>query len=265
VSGLDGEMKAIFEPLTGHAWWRAWQNRYLAGIIANAIGYVPFFVFGFIALNIVTYYLYDKNIWIVFAQMGAFFLMRWVPYWFLGWDLLDILMMVILLTFIKNKVGLIYYVILFSVFLFNRESAFYIPAYLLLSILFEKKERGWKIFLASLMVMFGIMIIYRLRQNFDYSCVHWVGLDNDYQFHNLHGGWELFVTNVKCFFYVGLSPAIVLGTMLFVKRNAIGILIWLIWATLMVFGQINELRVYLILVPLLIYEFRLQKIYKNNT
>ena len=68
VSGLDGEMKAIFEPLTGHAWWRAWQNRYLAGIIANAIGYVPFFVFGFIALNIVTYYLYDKNIWIVFAQ-----------------------------------------------------------------------------------------------------------------------------------------------------------------------------------------------------
>jgi hypothetical protein len=61
-------VKATVTPLIGHAWWKAWQNRYLAGWILDSIQKPPeeaYKIFAFVtclAMNCITYFLYkEKN------------------------------------------------------------------------------------------------------------------------------------------------------------------------------------------------------------
>ena len=269
-------IKATLSPLDGYAWWRAFQNRYLAGWIINGIGsFKVFLILGFIAINISSYYLYNKKLLIVLAQMGALFLLqfsyftasRTIQSWIYGWDVLDIFMIVLLLIGTKNKLGLRYYSVLFLVFIFNRESALYIPAYLIIVTYFEKEHRIGRFLCAISMLAVGFLIIYKLRDNFISSCQSYIGLDRD-GFEYAHGGNITFLlNNIKNLFYTfppwervfDVIPFATLCLALTVKRNAIGILIWTIIASIFCFAVIHETRTYLLLVPLFIYNYEEMK------
>ena len=123
-------------PITGHAWWRAFQNRLLAGFIIDGISsnvvfaYQIFIFSSLLVMNILTCYLY-KNVlpmvilaFMFLALQGARFLY--------GWDFLDMIILTTLLIFIDRKANIWAYIMLFTVAIFNRESALFIPVWLII-------------------------------------------------------------------------------------------------------------------------------------
>ena len=136
-------------PITGHAWWRAFQNRLLAGFIIDAIdnnvafAYQVFIFSSLLVMNSLTYYLY-KSISPVIMLAFMFITLQNVSTGarhLFGWDFLDIIILTILLILIDKKVNIWGYVVLFTVAIFNRESALFIPVWLIIDSFNNKKER----------------------------------------------------------------------------------------------------------------------------
>ena len=183
-------------------------------------------------------------------------------HWLLGWDFLDIIFMTILLIGIDRKWNARYFTGLFIIALFNRESALYIPLYMLIDSTMNKR---YKLAVYSFVLIFiGFAAIYLLRERFISSCQPYIGLDGsnmDY----IHGGsFKWFLFNISNLFYTyppwkisfDIVPAAIIYIATMVKRDAIGIMIWIIIISIFYFGAIHEVRMYLILLPLFIYNFR---------
>ena len=138
LHGANLEAYAVhtISPISGHAWWRAFQNRLLAGFIIDGISnnitlaYQVFIFSSLLVMNILTYYLY-KNILPVIMLAFMFLALQGARFLY-GWDFLDLIILTTLLILIDRKVNIWGFVALFVVAIFNRESALFIPVWLII-------------------------------------------------------------------------------------------------------------------------------------
>jgi len=242
-------------PITGHAWWRAFQNRLLAGFIVDGISnnivlaYQIFIFSSLLVMNCLTYYLY-KSILPVF--MLAFMFLGLQGGFLYGWDFLDIIILTTLLILIDKKVSIWGYVILFAVAIVNRESALFIPVYLII-----RKD----ILIGIIMLVVGYVAITLMRDMFITSLYPSVGLDES---HKSIGNSILFGKNITYFFrhydswrmgQFAYIPALMVGSIALHWRadKKLLLLISFIVLTILVFGCIHETRVWFVTVPFIIY------------
>jgi hypothetical protein len=276
---LTQNAEATISPLTGHAGWRAWQNRLLVAFIMNSIqgnierAYeISTFVFC-IAANVTTFYLYSKNgvskaMLYVTISVLAFVLIQ--DYRFLyGWDLPDAIFFTALLIGIDRKWGAAYYTALFAVAFLNRESSFFVPAWMFMDAI-SKRRFGLVAYSVALSVV-GMAGVYFLREHFFITSYHsYVGSDT---VHSTFANQFWLQENVLNFFHtwspwsrwmpsIDLIPAMML--------SAVGYFVWKWWslsgneknivllcslmvATIFCFSVIHETRAWLMLIPFLVY------------
>lgn len=254
-------------PLFGNAWWKAFQNRLLSGII---IAEIPFdmidsfkvFVFGTVVFkNVLFYHLVkQKLVWVV-VFVASFVLMQDVM-WLCGWDMLDMLMIIALLFGIDRGYKTGYFIVIFSVFIFNRESALFIPLWMLISGYKDKKQ----LVTALTMMGAGIGLVFLLRSFFVESVQAYIGTDpaHPYGNHlflkaNLTSFFNVYLTFDKTLSLVPSAVMLLYGFGLFhLKRmdaasKRLMLFIGLIIMMIMVTGVIHESRVWLILLPVAVY------------
>ena len=252
---LEAYAMQTISPITGHAWWRAFQNRLLAGFIIDNISnnivlaYQIFIFSSLLIMNFLTYYLY-KNILPVF--MLAFMFLALQGQFIYGWDFLDIIILTTLLILIDKKVNIWGFVALFTVAIFNRESALFIPVYLII-----KKE----IVVGIIMLIAGYVAITLMRDMFITSLYPSVGLDES---HKNIGNSILFGKNITYFFRhydswnmgkFAYIPALMVGSIALNWKadRRILLLTSFIVLTILIFGCIHETRVWFVTIPFIIY------------
>ena len=164
---------ATYSPIDGHAFLRAFQNRLLPAEIMSLIDSVNILsayrifilVFTFIC-NILVFILFiklgnKKALVMTFMFSLAFILFQdQNPPLLYGWDFIDVAITILVLIGIENNSGIWYYICLFTIGIFNRESAIYIPLWMLISA-FPKEKR--KMVYSSAMLLIGVGLIYYLR------------------------------------------------------------------------------------------------------
>ena len=248
-------------PITGNAWWRAFQNRLLAVFIIDGISnnivfaYQVFIFSSLLVMNALTYYLY-KNILPVIALAFMFIALQGARFLY-GWDFLDVIIITALLILIDRKVDIWLYIMLFAVAIFNRESALFIPIWLIID-RFRKKEMIYGI----IMLIVGMAAIDLMRNEmFITSLYPSIGLDEG---HKSIGNSILFTKNIKYFFqhydswnmgdFAYIPVLIVSSILLCWKANRKILLLTLfVILTILVFGCIHETRVWFVLIPFVIY------------
>lgn len=248
-------------PIHGNAWWIAFQNRLLAGYIIEAISnnlvfaYQVFIFFSLLLMNWLTYYLY-KNILPVFVLAFMFLALQGARFLY-GWDFLDLIIITTLLIFIDRKVNLWAYIVLFIVTIFNRESALFIPIWLIIDG-FRKKEMLYGI----IMLVVGFCAISLMRTGlFITSLYPSVGLDET---HKDIGNSILLGKNIRYFFQhydswnmgdFAYIPALMVGSVLLCWKadKKLLLLTAFVILTILVFGCIHETRVWFVLIPFIIY------------
>ena len=273
LHGVNLETYAIhtISPITGHAWWRAFQNRLLAGFIVDNISnnivlaYQIFIFFSLLAMNFLTYYLY-KDILPVIALAFMFLGLQGARFLY-GWDFLDLIILTTLLILIDKKVNIWGYMILFAVAIFNRESALFIPAWLIIDH-FKRKEMWY----GFIMLISGYVIINLLRDMFVTSIYPSIGLDES---HRDIGNSILFAKNIQYFFRhydswnmgdFAYIPALMISSVLLCwnANKKILLLTGFIILQILIFGCIHETRVWFITIPFIIYLFIRKETYKNK-
>lgn len=253
-------------PVYGNAWWRAFQNRLLSGAIISNMGLpLPdaFGVFvGITALikNVLFYRLTNSLIYT--AGAVVMFLLLQDGSWLCGWDMLDAVMMILLLYGIHQKYKMGYFAVLFSIFIFNRESALFIPLWLIIN--HYKDSRT--VLRAAFMMAAGIALVFWLRTFFTVSVMEYIGTDpahpygnhlflktnltnffNRYLTHNKE--LSLVPTAVMLLYFAGLTRLKKMDTTCRKLMLFAGLIIVSVFVT----GVIHESRVWLILTPVAVY------------
>lgn len=277
---INAQAIATFSPINGHAWWRAYQNRLLAGEIMSLIhgnnvvnSYRVFIlVFTFIC-NLLVFILFSKNgnnkAWIMTFVFALAFLLCQDQTWLYGWDFLNVAITVLLLIGIDNDLSMWYFICLYTVAIFNHESAVYIPIWMFISALPGNKKKA---VISFLLLLIGIGLIYYLRLTlFKGSIQNNIGLDKT---HKLLGNHFYLLLNLNYIFtypftevlkgwHFDFIPAFVVVSYLFCIRY------WknkkfrnvLIYSGIMIsacftFGYIHETRIWLPIIPALLYMYK---------
>ena len=204
-------------------------------------------------MNVLTYYLY-KNVLPVVILAFMFLALQGARFLY-GWDFLDMIILTTLLIFIDRKANIWAYIMLFTVAIFNRESALFIPVWLIIDN-FKKKEMIY----GAIMLLVGYVAIDLMRDMFIASLYPSVGLDEG---HKAIGNSILFTKNIKYFFQhydswnmgdFAYIPALMVSSILLRWRNIkVFLLTLFIFITILVFGCIHETRVWFVTIPFIIY------------
>lgn len=248
---IQNQLLMITSPLEGQAWWRAFQNRLLSGIIVNAIGIQVFYILTVFIKNFLFFKL-TNDVKAVLIFVGLFCLFQ-DSRWLIAWDMLDVIFIILMLIIYDRKLSIWYYVALFSVAIFNRESALFIPLFMLINGYVEKKSRTIPIW----MLAAGIILTLFLRESFTGSVQTYIGQDLANQ---TFGNHFYLMENVKSFFKewmpkeqnISLIPAIVLVAIFFVKDKTVMIWLLCVFTITITVGVIHETRVWLLILPALI-------------
>ena len=267
-----------FSPINGHAMWRAFQNRLLPAEIMSLIdsnsvvnSYEIFMlVFTFIC-NILLFILFSRYSYKKALMMTLLFILLFIlsqdKMWLYGWDFIDVAITILVLIGIDRSLSIWYFVCIFAVAILNRESAIFIPLWLFISAFPKNKKR----IIASLVLMvIGVALTYYLRTLlFKGSIDHAVGLD---KLHNIWGNpvylsynfyylliYPFVISNLKYSNY-SIIPAVVVITYLFCilrwrNKQIRDVLIYsgIMILAILVFGYISETRIWLPLIPALLY------------
>lgn len=276
ISNLLENAQGTISPLNGHAWWRAWQNRYFAGSFMNAMPgtlidrYQSSIFLFLIAANFATWTLYRKAGYPLILSVLLMILVQH-PDWLYGWDILDFLFMTLMLIGIDRKLGLGYFTFLFALAISNRESALFIPLWILIDAIQKKSVRG--IVSAGVMMALGVGLVFYLRQSFIMSGLDYAGFDSA---HKDFGNWFVLFENLQHPFEtfapwkpsLSLVPAAVVGSFIYLtfgwKRSSVTekkIIVFCISIIFSIYSfmYIHETRGWIILLPFLIYLSQIQK------
>lgn len=268
--------------------WIAYQNRILAPYLVYfistlGISYTSalkiFILFAILIQNFLWYVLLkkanlsvEKILTIILVYSFIFLCIE--EYNLYTWDYLDIAMSTLLAWGIFQQKSIPYFIVLFLIFIFNRESALFIGAYLLLDG-FEFSNVGnfkWKASLQSkgrlltgiVLVILGVVLVVVLRkmlfiiQTSGFSDSKHELTGNHFRlFANLA---DLFIYNFTSFQF--LNSLFLLGStgyaLSFVTRSTDAqikaiIIFLLMVSSIIAFGAVNETRLYSILLPFLIF------------
>lgn len=254
---LQNQLILVLSPLDGYAWWRAFQNRLLAGYLIELIGLQGLIMFSIALKNFLFYYL-TKNINSVILFVLAFIILQDIR-WLCAWDLLDIIFMTLFLIGLQRKYSLFYHMLIFGIALLNRESALFIPLYLIIDAFFNKKN----ILPGVAMMAAGIVVTMLLRNRFIRSIQNYIGED----LKNEAIGNHIYIKeNITNFFNEYLAPdkvfsIIPLLMLLFIIYTfridrLMAFFLLSVFAITMIFGVIHESRVWLVLIPFLVYTYQ---------
>ena len=266
ATGLSDSIRATISPITGHAWWRAYQNRLLAGIVVKVVGnYEIFLIASLVAINALTYVLY-RNVWTVLLTSSAFILLQ-DPKWIYGWDVLQMILGTALIIGIVRGYGLRFFVPLFVVSLLNRESGLYIPLMFVL-IFVQKKQYGLSVLWLALGGAGALWTQFARKTFFHGSCEPSVGQDLS---HAAYGNHFWLLENLRSFFY-SYDPssihifdpvpfAITLVLLFFllcwkywgIIERSMALLCAALWVSILFVGIIHELRVWLDILPFAVF------------
>lgn len=263
---------ATLSPLSGHAWWLAFQNRLLSAAILSSFhagniekSYEIFIYIFTLICNLFVFVLFSKNgskkaLIYTFIFALAFLLFQ-DNTWLYGWDFINVLVTILVLIGIDNKSPITYFVLLYVAALFNHESALYIPAWLFLSYLPHDKKKA---IYSLLLLLAGAILIFYLRLIlFKGSCRSYIGMDLNHRI----GNHFYLLKNISHPFikymgdkYFDLVPTVVLAAHIYSLRY------WknkklrdvLIYSGIMltagfIFGNIHETRIWLPIIPALLY------------
>lgn len=270
--------EATITPLTGHPWWRAWQNRLLAAFVMNGIqknmveAYKTYTLVFCLAANVTTFFLYSKRgagkaLLYVAISVLAFLLLQ-DEYWLYGWDLPEAIIFTALVIGIDRNRGIAFFTALFAVAFLNRESSLFILAWVFFNAISKK---NYRIALYSVALFAtGIAGICLLREHlFIASYQQYVGNDPA---HLTFGNHFWYRENVINFFHtwppwkpsIDLIPAMMVfavgyfvwrWTSLNRSEKDIVLVCCLMVASIFCFTVIHETRVWLMLIPFLLYLF----------
>lgn len=186
------------------------------------------------------------------------------------WDNIDLFFFTLFSYWILKEKKIIYFLILFSLSIFNRETALFIPIYLILSSLIIKDKipyfgfRSYKFFLGGFITfILGIMYVILIR---DYLFIadESTHLDN----FSLIGNRIHFFENLKYILYKNffgtnlIYSFFIISTVIFffifrVKKNQNYLYCYLIFLLISIniifFGYFNETRMLMILLPFVLF------------
>ena len=267
-----------FDILDGHAQYRAWQNRLLAPIIvyglsltglSQASAFLVFVGGGLFVHNLILFGLLrrawlaaDRAIWwLVLYCFGFLFLAR---QFYLGSDVIDIIVFTILGHFMLAGNGTFHLTVLFLVAIANRETGLFVALYMLIDSLGRDPDRGrWafsvdKAGFAWAAVLMGLgMLFTKLARDLLFVSTPSGGLDAG---HATLGNHFYLFDNLRSVFWTNLNyPYILhtlfmllfLGTLIYTfrglseRRQKAVVIIFAYFASVMIFGLFNELRMLL--------------------
>ncbi len=271
--------------LTGKPHWIAYQNRLLGPSMVDLIARfgIPFTealkAFDFLmilAQNLLLGSLLRKTnrayafalIWVTVFSIAY---MSVQNFWFYTWDSIDVIIFTLFAWGILQSKPTGFFILLFPVALLNRESALFIALYLVIDAFHfgTIRERfylaSWsRLFLGSFLLLFGMAYTKFIR-----TClfISQAGGADDIA-HAVIGNHFLLSHNLKKLLYYNLFSLDVINS-LFIVGSVAGLLSFIrryndaqikallvycaMVANILIFGAINETRMYLILFPFVIF------------
>ncbi len=267
--------------LDGHAYWRAYQNRLLgpsaiqlislaAGISFTA-AYRVFILATVLLQNLLLYSLLRKKTVspgkaLLSTAMYCLLFLLVQDQWFYPWDLIDGLVFTLFAYGIFTSRPIYFFLLLFFLEIFNRESALFIALYLIIdgldftsirSFTFQSRVKT----ITGILLLAGGLVYTKWIRDFLFISNPNGTLD---EAHALLGNHISFFHNIKMVLFSNLftpdivNSAFIIGTMLYwlfsiFKFTDAGIKAFLIYSAMtlniLIFGDINETRMYIILLP----------------
>lgn len=280
---FDSIVEAAYSVIDGVT-WRAYQNRLLGPYTAYAISLLgisytsalKIYIFALLVLqNSVLFILLRKTAlstqqsfgWLTLYTLVFLFLQK--P-WFYAWDSIDLIVFTLFAYGIFKTKGTTYFIGLFLIGLMNRESALFIALYIIIDAFYfnpiykPQLQSSKKLLIGIVLLISGALYTKIIRDTlFTKEPNAFLDLPNKlignhiYLFRNLQ---DLFVTNLSNGNIVN-SIFILLSSLYFLSffkqksqqtTKALFIYFIILGSTL-TFGLVNETRVYLILLPLMIF------------
>jgi hypothetical protein len=156
---FDDVVRVSLGPVDGTAYWRAFQNKLLSGLLTRGIAgllhisdRMAFIVFGvatLAAVNVVAYATSlrlgaDRRRALEFVGYGAaLFILLQDGRWIMGWDFLDLLWFTAFAYGIASERRWPYFLAIFLPALFTRETALFFPLWFMLVAAFER-GKSWR-------------------------------------------------------------------------------------------------------------------------
>lgn len=271
-----------FGVLSGTSKWLAFQNRLLGPVlvgllkltgISNITALKLFVLLVLLIQNFLLFYLfiYSKaskkeglSAVLIFSLMFLFI----QEYRLYVWDFVDILIFTLFAWGIFNKKSLRYFLPLFLIAIFNRESALFISLYIVIDSFDDetpflknfKLQSKQQFIFGVLLTIIGLLIIVSIRnlsildqpKYFTGQWQDWYGN----HFHLFKNLYALFIGNFSDFHI--LNSTFLLGSLAyvvsFITRQWKAVLIYIVMLTnILIFGIVNETRLYAILLPFLVF------------
>lgn len=253
---IQDQLTIVTSPLDGNAWWRAFQNRLLSGALVSVVG-LNLFIALSIAVKNFLFFKLTRDLSLTFGFVLLFCLFQ-DSRWLLAWDMIDTIIIILMLIGYKNSYSDRYYLFLFSIAIFNRESALFIPLFVIIKNLYLKKS----ILLPVLMIIFGVVVTLLLRDAFLISTQSYIGMD---MANKTLGNHYYLPDNIGSFFrewmprdkQISLLPGIIFTTIIysFSYNKVLSLWMLVVFLITMVVGVIHETRVWLLVTPVLIWIF----------
>lgn len=279
---FDTFADAAYGVILGKPHWVAYQNRFLAPLATYLITYAGFdyltatFIFYntciFILAFVLYYLIFDivrERLFALLYLIAFFFVfMAYQHYWFYVWDAVDIIVFSLFaFGIIKNRTAG-YFVLLFFVSIFNRESAMFIALYIIVSSFEYHNKRPYivlikkyKLMLGLFLLICGAVFVKLLRSLYFISQPN--GFNDDA--HQTFGNHFYILGNLKSLLWSNLTNANILNTLFLLvpflyffkcvklynqNQYELLLLIASVGSSILLFGFLNESRNLLVLIPM---------------
>jgi len=278
---FDDVVRVSLGPVEGTAYWRAFQNKLLSGLLTRGIAgllhvsdRMAFIVFGVVTLSVVNVVAYatslrlatDRRRALEFVGYGAaLFVLLQDGRWIMGWDFLDLLWFTAFAYGVASERRWPYFLAIYLPALFTRETALFFPLWFILTAVFER-GKNWRsqIAVAAVALAAGAVVIKVVRDTmFVWSPYENIGVD---EAHRTFGNFFTLPRNLFDFFDNILRLHFDLVADLFVvmvlwwicrtwklagprERALAALLVCMIGAVFLV-GIINETRNWLTMIPI---------------
>lgn len=271
----------------GKPYWIAFQNRLMGPYLilwGSKLGYsylvaFQFFVFATIAIQQAVLYAVLRNMALSLKQISMYMAMFWLlfltfqHYWYYPWDSIDTIVFTILAWGVLKSKGTGFFVFLFAIALLNRESALFIALYLVIdafefsagavsyakafSIRLVDKTR---LCVGAALTVLGLLYVKLVRE---YLFVVSANGTDDVKYRAL-GNHVRLTDNLEDLYFNIFSrdvstTVLLIGIVIYLAygfkamsmaSRKLVILLQLMVLNILIFGFVNETRIYLILLPL---------------
>lgn len=273
--------------------WKEFQNRLIGPFLVKIIAHITTFEYGIIYMYVIIALHIIKNlicficikkltnnyaIALKYTIYSIFCFIAFLDlYWLYIWDYIDNIIFILFIYGVFSNKNNLYYSVLFIIALLNRESALFIPLWMIIdSIIHKKEETGLKVniklynntrlFLGTILLIGGIVFINLVREYLlieETAAAKNIEFAMERPFHFLKNSKQFFENIYKIDFELNILVNIFLISIpiLIIKlRNKMDdkvfkltILFIIILISIILMGLINETRIYNTIIPFFIF------------